>query len=1159
MKRIFKILSTSFLLASSFGAIALANKEAKVESKEVSATTISVSNYSDFKDALVGATASTEIIVTNSITIPDGEALDGNGATVRVETPYLDEHGYVNHSATNLDYIFSIEQNSTVTMENMVIMGGASDILYAAIWVDQGATLGLRNVHVTRSNRGISVWGGTLLLLDCDITRNAASYGGGILCRRGFSSPSVPGKVIMDRCSLSENRSTGDMCGGGAIEVNSDSALYANNTIIANNSSSEIGGAINSYNGYVNLINCTVTGNVTTAGLSFGGGVGVNSSHPFYAVNCIATDNYYYDIENNTLTQSDVGFYVSTARGYFYNSISSNYLWVNEGNPSEIVNYDASTCVIDTTSQTASYYRSDGVIYSLDGVETMTPNYSHPGLLSKNNRKSALYVPVSQTGPANGGGVETYFDYSDLDDVKMGFGPSGSINTFVGSTPVSSSYLVDTFYEGVSRSPGVIGACAPGSGIYHTVTLGSNEHGTVEGATIYGDSYLGSSAVTLTATPVAGYAFDHWELEGATTTSVSSNPYTFSVEEDLTVNAIYVPYVNLTFNLNGGSGTAPSSSYLPGGSEIIVPNNSGFSRANCKFVCWNTQADGLGTDYYPADRYVLGSSDAVLYAKWELPTSLNASYSNYVVVGNKINAAYLSISAVFNNSSSEPVNPLSVSYYVDSVLIADPVNYVFDSIKTYTIEIRYLGLSTTFDVEVVSESHSFSYDTNGGSGTLPSSSSHHSGETIVVQNANGISKTNCRFICWNTQADGLGTNYYPGDLFTMGVDTAVLYAKWELPATLTATYSGELTRTGKIDKSKLSVFVTFADSSSEPVNIASPEYRVDSSLVDFDTYNFNTSKTYDVVVSYLGLTAHLNVLVNPITYTVSFNATEGSGTQDSVAVNEGSLFELPSTSFIAPEHKHFVGWSYTSGGDVIEGSSIAVNNNVALYAKWAEDEFVVSFVSGEAASGSVAPTTETYNAEYTLPEASTFTAPEGKFFIGYEVSGEDELMQPGETIHVTRGLVIKPIFEKISLASISLSGVQKTSFTVGDEFVIDGLSVIASYNDGSSHAVTNFIVSGYNMSKEGTQTIIVSYIEDDIAKSASYEITIKAKGDVAPDEQPEEQTSEQQAQSSEVNPFLIMAIVLGALLFLSILMFPLAVSRANSKNDFPRYPRYPRY
>ena len=76
----------------------------------------------------------------------------------------------------------------------------------------------------------------------------------------------------------------------------------------------------------------------------------------------------------------------------------------------------------------------------------------------------------------------------------------------------------------------------------------------------------------------------------------------------------------------------------------------------------------------------------------------------------------------------------------------------------------------------------------------------------------------------------------------------------------------------------------------------------------------------------------------------------------------------------------------------------------------------------------------------------------------------------------------------VTLVSISVSG-QKTAFKVGDDFFFGGV-VTAHYDNGSEEDVTTFAsFSGYDMNKEGKQTVLVSYN----SKITTYEITVQAE------------------------------------------------------------------
>ncbi|MDC7218396.1 MAG: SUMF1/EgtB/PvdO family nonheme iron enzyme [Spirochaetales bacterium] len=76
---------------------------------------------------------------------------------------------------------------------------------------------------------------------------------------------------------------------------------------------------------------------------------------------------------------------------------------------------------------------------------------------------------------------------------------------------------------------------------------------------------------------------------------------------------------------------------------------------------------------------------------------------------------------------------------------------------------------------------SVNYSGNGGEGTLPDAESYDIGDTVTVEalpedlSLDGYSLTGY----WNSAADGSGTEYAPGDSFTMDTESLILFAQWE--------------------------------------------------------------------------------------------------------------------------------------------------------------------------------------------------------------------------------------------------------------------------------------------------------------------------------------------------------------------------------------------
>ena len=101
--------------------------------------------------------------------------------------------------------------------------------------------------------------------------------------------------------------------------------------------------------------------------------------------------------------------------------------------------------------------------------------------------------------------------------------------------------------------------------------------------------------------------------------------------------------------------------------------------------------------------------------------------------------------------------------------------------------------------------------------------------------------------------------------------------------------------------------------------------------------------------------------------------------------------------------------------------------------------------------------------------------------------------EDGVTKSATYSITVNSLAPQKTLSSISLSGSYKTTFTMGDTFSSEGLVVTASYSDGTSQTVTGYSVSKPNMSTSGTKTVTISYAEDNVSVTATYEIVVNEK------------------------------------------------------------------
>ena len=98
------------------------------------------------------------------------------------------------------------------------------------------------------------------------------------------------------------------------------------------------------------------------------------------------------------------------------------------------------------------------------------------------------------------------------------------------------------------------------------------------------------------------------------------SPEVVVAEEDATYTAQYSAtarvFYTITFNANGGTGSMEPQRFEVGVDTAL--NTNTFTRANYKFIGWNTAADGSGATYAGEGAILELTGDMTLYAQWQI-------------------------------------------------------------------------------------------------------------------------------------------------------------------------------------------------------------------------------------------------------------------------------------------------------------------------------------------------------------------------------------------------------------------------------------------------------------------------------------------------------------------------------------------------------------
>ena len=380
-----------------------------------------------------------------------------------------------------------------------------------------------------------------------------------------------------------------------------------------------------------------------------------------------------------------------------------------------------------------------------------------PVTLSTNtpSRESASVGSYKVTLDANGGSVgalalnaartESYSFKAWNTDVNgngIAFAP-GAEYTYNSSVVMYAQWLVTTATEAVALpTPVHDGYNFKGWGISANAVSGFTGNYTPSGnITLYAVWEEGTYTVRYDANGGTGAPASQAKANGVPITLSSDTPNRASADAGS---------YTVTLNANGGNVNATT---------LIAARTETYT-----FNSWNTYANGNGTSYAPGATYSINES-VTFYAQWEkntvtaavtLPTPTKEGYS--------FKGWGTSASAVsgFTGSYTPSGN---ITLYA-----------IYSSANIYTV----------------------TYDANGGTGT-PSAQQKEENVSLTLSsiaptksytiqyNAAGGSVTpasknvSCVFNGWNTQKNGKGTAYAPGDAYTANADVT-LYAQWTNPA-----------------------------------------------------------------------------------------------------------------------------------------------------------------------------------------------------------------------------------------------------------------------------------------------------------------------------------------------------------------------------------------
>lgn len=256
-------------------------------------------------------------------------------------------------------------------------------------------------------------------------------------------------------------------------------------------------------------------------------------------------------------------------------------------------------------------YYAGGMVGVLEGAASVENSYA-VGAVSSESGGGGLVGMKSGTG---GQVTDSYYDKETTGWTNSPAGTGKSTKEMQTATPFSN-WNTSIWHFEAGKYPALYYQLKQ-----YRVTYNLNgNHGSVPADA---NTYCGFDSVTAAAsdglTPPEGKAFKEWNTKSDGSGVAYAAGGTFGMPGgDRTLFAIWDTLHAVSYDLNAGSGTAPSSEQHFAGDTFTAADAAGITApAGKRFLEWNTTENGDGTAYKSGDSVTMPAANLTLYAIWE--------------------------------------------------------------------------------------------------------------------------------------------------------------------------------------------------------------------------------------------------------------------------------------------------------------------------------------------------------------------------------------------------------------------------------------------------------------------------------------------------------------------------------------------------------------
>lgn len=517
---------------------------------------------------------------------------------------------------------------------------------------------------------------------------------------------------------------------------------------------------------------------------------------------------------------------------------------------------------------------------------------------------------------------------------KYGHGTSGvSAGPFTGDTLLYAVWSQNPVLVFHGNAPGVIGSMAPQTttninGYVLTLNLNTFKRETANG--------------------VQTHSFDGWVTvgngDGGGTGQSYSNgqgPIEFNPSGN-TANVVFNLYAKwrahpvISFDRNGGTAGTMSPDYADTNGDFVLPAAT-YTRGDARgethsFIGWSrTNGATAVQSGHEAGQTIRLTSNVTLYAVWRQHPII--SFERVTSQGGSGTMGSLPVNAAgelaLPESTFTPPTDRSFGGWSRSQDGSSPMSPGFLFVVPNT------PLAVTL-YAVWTDNPIVSFNGNGHTGGSTASQATNAQGHLASLRENGFIKTGHTFREWNTQANGQGISYLPGNPISGVPGTGcILYAIWD--AHWTVTFDGNGSTSGNMA-------IQYAD-----------DLQGNIAALNNNTFRRDPTHTFMGWATYQGgpvayanqATLKIGISINLWAVwrehnRVYFHANGGTGEIAMRNTQSNGDLTLPTGDGFTRENHTFIGWSRTWGSTIVDTGHLAnqtpnfTNFETTLYAVWRE-------------------------------------------------------------------------------------------------------------------------------------------------------------------------------------------------------------------------------